>query len=463
MDNANLINKINEYKLNNNMNESINKIKDRQINQLKEELNQNDLIKKYEQYLEKTIIIFNNILNKINLIHDLLKYNKNDNLINLMKIKFNFNNLDLDNISKVIDEELERFKNYVLVNNKIQQIQRKNRLEKIKKIVEKRNKKKYVYKLNNKKNDINKVLINNKINKNKINLIYYVQSKAIYNIFGNEFVDNNKDNIELIINGKKNKLVSVYELSPGENIITLVIKNPLMNLNKMFYWCNSLKSINELIHLDVSQARYFEQIFYGTSISDILPLKSWNVSKGESFAGIFYKCTSLSDITPLKNWNLSKCKNLGSMFFGCSLLSDITPLKLWNVSNCTNFDYMFSGCSLLSNISPLKDWIVSNGINFSYMLDGCSLLTNLKPLSEWDVSKCINFEGMFYRCSSLADVAPLRNWNVLNCYNFSYMFSICSSLLDLKPLDNWNVPKEKLKYIKQKFIIFDGYLTINVY
>ena len=33
---ANLINKINEYRLNNNMNNNLNKIKDKQINQLKE-------------------------------------------------------------------------------------------------------------------------------------------------------------------------------------------------------------------------------------------------------------------------------------------------------------------------------------------------------------------------------------------------------------------------------------------
>ncbi len=48
----------------------------------------------------------------------------------------------------------------------------------------------------------------------------------------------------------------------------------------MFYWCNSLKSIDELIYLDVSQVKYFEEIFYGTSISNISPLKSWNVSNG---------------------------------------------------------------------------------------------------------------------------------------------------------------------------------------
>ena len=56
-DNANLMNRINEYKLNNNMNNNINLIKDKKINELKyKEANQNELIKKYEAYIKKQFI-----------------------------------------------------------------------------------------------------------------------------------------------------------------------------------------------------------------------------------------------------------------------------------------------------------------------------------------------------------------------------------------------------------------------
>ena len=52
---------------------------------------------------------------------------------------------------------------------------------------------------------------------NKIILIYYKkEEKDFWNrdnkIFGSKFVENNKNNIELIINGIKSKLVSRYEL-----------------------------------------------------------------------------------------------------------------------------------------------------------------------------------------------------------------------------------------------------------
>jgi len=107
-DNANLMNKINEYKLHNNMYNNINIIKDKKINEYKE---------KYEKYIEKTFEIFKNILNQINSIHSLLNLKNNrklDNLINKLSLKFEY--LELSDISNVIEEELKQFENYILEN-----------------------------------------------------------------------------------------------------------------------------------------------------------------------------------------------------------------------------------------------------------------------------------------------------------------------------------------------------------
>ena len=43
--------------------------------------------------------------------------------------------------------------------------------------------------------------------RDEINLIYITEKEDNYNIFGEEFVENNKDNIELNINGEKSKLI----------------------------------------------------------------------------------------------------------------------------------------------------------------------------------------------------------------------------------------------------------------
>ena len=115
-----------------------------------------------------------------------------------------------------------------------------------------------------------------------------MKSKGNYNIFGEIFVLNNRNNIDLIINGKGHKLVSNYELKRGENNITMVIKNKLINLSHMFTGCDTLKDIKELKHLDISNAKDFSSMFWGClSLSDITPLEDWDVSNIINFSNIF--------------------------------------------------------------------------------------------------------------------------------------------------------------------------------
>ena len=113
---ADLINKINENELSNNMLT----IKDKKINELKEKIDiHNELIKKYEKYIEKTIKIFQNILNKLNSIHSSLKLENNKKLNNLINhFTLNLDNLDIYYISTVIYDELDKFKVHIIKNNK---------------------------------------------------------------------------------------------------------------------------------------------------------------------------------------------------------------------------------------------------------------------------------------------------------------------------------------------------------
>ena len=231
--------------------------------------------------------------------------------------------------------------------------------------------------------------------KNKINLIYECEKDGYEYIFGEEFVKNNKNNIELKINGIKSELIDRYKLKKGKNIIEIIIKNKIINMEFMFYYCSKLTNIEGLMYLDV------KEIY--------------------NFSYMFCRCSSLSDLKPIQNWNVSNGNNFSGMFSRCSSLSDLKSIQNWNVSNGNNFSYMFSLCSSLSDLEPIQNWNVSNGNNFSWMFSGCP---------------------------SLSDLKPIQNWNVLNGNDFSYMFSLCSSLSDLEPIQNWNVSKDKLKLIK---------------
>ena len=98
-DNFNLINKIRELK--------------------EKEKDKNEIIKIYEDYINKTIDIFKNILININSIHSLLELEYNSKLNTLIdKYPLNIYNLDLDNISKTINDELEQIKIYFQNKNK---------------------------------------------------------------------------------------------------------------------------------------------------------------------------------------------------------------------------------------------------------------------------------------------------------------------------------------------------------
>jgi len=284
-------------------------------------------------------------------------------------------------------------------------------------------------------------LFNNKYrNKNEINIIYKTDKEGNENIFGDKFVENNKNNIELIINGNISNLIKEYTLKKGENNIKIIIKNKIVNLEYMFYNCKSLINIKELDHLDTKDINNFESIFCKcSSLSDIKGLENWNVSSGNNFSHMFYGCSSLSDIKSLEHWDVSNGNNFQSMFGGCSKLSNLKSIEHWNVSNGNNFQGMFGKCSSLSDIKSLKNWDVSNGNTFQGMFGKCSSLSDIKSLENWDVSNGNNFQAMFGGCSSLSELKALQKWNVSNGNNFYGMFGDCSSLSEIKGLENWNV------------------------
>jgi hypothetical protein len=49
-------------------------------------------------------------------------------------------------------------------------------------------------------------------------------------------------------------------------------------------------------------------------LTDVSPLKKWNVSKGEKFEKMFRGCESLNNRNILKSWKFSKVTDFESMF-----------------------------------------------------------------------------------------------------------------------------------------------------
>ncbi len=144
--------------------------------------------------------------------------------------------------------------------------------------------------------------------RNEINLQYKTEMSGIFNIFGKKFVENNKDNIELVINDNNSKLISQYQLKEGINKIKLVMKKRLNNLEYMFYDCNTLSNIEELKYLDTKEVTNFSYMFFGcTALSKTKklekltkPLEKWNISKGINFFNMFSDNKLLSELKSFK-------------------------------------------------------------------------------------------------------------------------------------------------------------------
>ena len=145
----------------------------------------------------------------------------------------------------------------------------------------------------------------------------YIDGKYI-NIFGLEFVKNNKDKCKMIIDNKEYKITEKYNIENHNNNNKLKIK---------------LKGIN-----NVTDMSY-----------------------------MFDCCYSLSSLPDISKLNTSNVTNMSCMFFECSSLSSLPNISKWNTSNITNMIYMFSGCSSLSSLTDISKWTTSNVTNMIYM------------------------------------------------------------------------------------------------
>ena len=142
--------------------------------------------------------------------------------------------------------------------------------------------------------------------RNEINLTYYAEENGPENIFGENFVKNNNNNIDLFINQTKSSLVSQFILKKGKNDIKIIIKNDLNNLEYMFYGCKSLVNIEELKYLDTRRVTNFSYIFWGcSSLSDIKPIEQWEVSNGTNFSNIFSKQNLSDKLKTFNNWKIA--------------------------------------------------------------------------------------------------------------------------------------------------------------
>ena len=176
---------------------------------------------------------------------------------------------------------------------------------------------------------------------NKLKIYYKIDKKdKKIKLFGKQFVENNKENCKILIEGKEYELMEYFNLKNCKEIkdkleITLIgIKN-ITDMSFMFGGEPGVFSSEEC------------KVF---SIPDI---SKWNTSKVFNMRGVFDHCSHLESLPDISKWNTSNVIYMALMFNGCSSLKSLPDISKWNTPKLEETAYMFSGCKQLSEIPKI--------------------------------------------------------------------------------------------------------------
>ena len=166
-----------------------------------------------------------------------------------------------------------------------------------------------------------------KMNINEINIIYNAKGEKAIKLFGKDFVERNKNNCKLLIEGYEEELKEIYSFG------------------------------------------YFGY-FFGFG-KDTLEVKLKGITNIINMSNMFSECISLLSLPDISNWNTSNVTNMSCMFSGCTSLSSLPDISNWNTSNVTNISGMFRNCESLSSLPDISKWNISNVKDMSFIFDGC--------------------------------------------------------------------------------------------
>ena len=143
-----------------------------------------------------------------------------------------------------------------------------------------------------------------------INIIYNINYEDreyinYINLFGSEFVKNNKNICKMIIDDKEHEISEKFNITNFNNNILEIKLKGIDNVTDMSY--------------------------------------------------MFYRCSSLSSLPDISKWNTNNVTNMCYMFNYCSSLSLLPDISKWNTNNITDMSYMFSGCSKLKYSNEIRN------------------------------------------------------------------------------------------------------------
>ena len=249
------------------------------------------------------------------------------------------------------------------------------------------------------------------------------------------------------------------KLTEIENINLLDTSN-VTDMSSMFYYCESLTSIDvskfntskvtnmsdmisycrgltslDVRNFDTSQVTDMSNMFYECNRLTSLDVSNFDTSNVTNMSEMFGGCRSLTGLD-VSNFVTSKVTYMNRMFYDCYILASLDVSK-FDTSQVKNMNSMFSSCESLTSLD-VSNFDTSQVEYMSEMFEYCSRLTSL-DVSNFDTSKVTNMSQMFYHCSSLTSL-DLSKFDTSNVTDMSDMFDSCSRLTSLD-LSKFNTSK----------------------
>ena len=419
------------------------------------------------------------IIHKINenIVNNFIQKNETYQIYKNIKNIYEFNKKLLKDISLIINENdlIKKIKNIIELYDSFKgtnlsknQSLRNSFLPNVIGKVSRNNSNFNILSENSISNKIRNISMNNFEIPIKYNLLEHKKIKL--KLFGKEFIENNRNNCQIIIDEETKNLTEYIEITKLIKPIKLKINNNIINISSMFYKCNNLysvdfsklnnfkvtkmnnlfrgckilSSISGLSKLNTKEVTDMSCIFKGCKEIKYLPdISEWDTSNTTTFKFLFRKCFNLNKLPDIGKWNVTKARNLSYLFSDCHTIVSLPEISKWNLSNAADISYMFSNCKDLISLPDLSQWNISNVIFMNNLFFGCKSLIRLPDISNWNISNVTDLTSLFDSCEVLKELPDISKWDTTNVTNMSRLFNNCYNLNSLPNINKWNTDKVK--------------------
>ena len=319
---------------------------------------------------------------------------------------------------------------------------------------------------------VNINISNKKVQMNSLSQIIIKYKKIDLNqkrikLFGNKFVENNRDKCFLGFEGKDYALQSYINLKANVNNVEIILKGiekltdiesmfeecnclysiddisswntiKITNIKRLFSNCKLLKSIPDISYWNTINIRDMSHVFSGCESLMSLPnISKWDTSNVVNMCGMFFNCKALEQLPDISKWNTDKVQDISSMFFRCWQLKDLPNISLWNTINVTNMSQLFYECKSLMSLPDISLWETHNVNDMTSLFFGCKALNYFPDISKWNIQNCINIRGIFQACNNVTTLPDISKWKTFRVKDMSELFSGCSTLKFIPNISEW--------------------------